>query len=77
MYARLAISITLTGGFFFTGLRTGSSDLSDCAESSGAAGFLDALPPAAVAVFLGLLALGGTALISTFSLNSSIYTIKS
>jgi len=53
-----------------TGFRTGSSDVSGCAE----AGFLDGLLPAdaVVAAFLGLLALGTTALISTFSLNSSI-----
>ena len=58
-------------------MRTG---LSSCSEASGgvaaSSGFLDALLPVVAAGFLGLLALGGTAFISTFSLNSSIYMIS-
>ncbi len=61
------------GGFFLTGLRTGASDFSEASGGAAAGGgFLAALAPV-VAAFLGLLALGGATLISTFSLNSSIY----
>jgi len=48
-----------------TGLETGSSGF------VSAAGFLGGLLAGAAACFLGLLGLGATALISTFSLNSS------
>ena len=64
------------GGFFFTGLRTGWSDFSGCtavASEGDAAGFLATFFPVVAAAFLGLLALGGATLISTFSLISSIY----
>jgi len=65
-YNTSTIPLTSAAGFFFlTGLETGSSG---CVS---AAGFLGGLLAGAVASFLGLLGLGATALISTFSLNSS------
>ena len=62
--------LTLTGGFFLTGFFTGSSGVA----AADATGFLGALVLAVAAAFFGLLAFGTTVLISTFSLNSSIYT---
>jgi len=62
----LTIPLTSAAGFFFlTGLETGSSGC------GSAAGFFGGLLAGEAASFLGLLGLGATALISTFSLNSS------
>ena len=69
-----ACMLTLTGGFFLTGFFTGSFTGSSGVAAADATGFLDALVLAVAAAFFGLLAFGTTALISTFSLNSSIYT---
>ena len=65
--------LTLAGAFFLTGFLTGSLTGSS-GVAAAAAGFLGALVLEVAAAFFGLLAFETTALISTFSLNSSIYT---